>query len=172
MNKPIVGAIVLTAMLFFVVGLFLFANLSVTPKKQILEPTPQIAPKRIEPQKATKQAVASTQTTIEPPRAIELAAFLSRDNKLGVEVTVIGRVRELGIVKLYQANFWEVKHGVGYAALGDGGEQPQMICILRASCSEMVLIGNRHVVNGIYRGAIATSGVPILIDCVIESEPQ
>ncbi len=85
----------------------------------------------------------------------------------GQRVVVTGRLGRRSTTGLTQKKFWDVAEGLGSAGLSDdpGQDQADVVCVFQGLCPAALREGEPARIEGTYRGVIAASGVPLLVDC-------
>ena len=62
--------------------------------------------------------------------------------------------------------------GLGTASLSDDPheDRAQVVCVFRGGRPASLAVGTPCHIEGTFRGVIATSGVPLLVDCELAAE--
>jgi hypothetical protein len=91
----------------------------------------------------------------------------------GQRVVVVGPVAKLDTTSFTARISWKVPEGLGCAYLNDDPQQdqPQTICVFQGGRPASLRVGAPCRIEGTYRGPLAVSGVPLLIECQLATEP-
>jgi hypothetical protein len=97
----------------------------------------------------------------------------SLDRYRGQRVVVVGPVTKLDTTSFTARISWKVPEGLGCAYLNDDPlqDQPQTICVFQGARPASLRVGAPCRIEGTYRGPLAVSGVPLLIECQLATEP-
>jgi hypothetical protein len=87
----------------------------------------------------------------------------------GKRVIVTGKAGTPTTTGLNHRLFWDVPEGVGTVGLREdlNRDQADVACVFRGACPAALEAGKACRIEGTYRGVVATSGVPLLVDCEV-----
>ncbi len=86
---------------------------------------------------------------------------------VGKRIVATGVITYIATTGYSHHTFWEVPEGLAILSLGNDGDHPHTTCVLSGGLPSRAEIGKSVQVEGTYRGLIATSGVPLMVDCEV-----
>ncbi len=86
---------------------------------------------------------------------------------VGKRIVATGIIAYTATTGYNHRTFWEVPEGLAILSLGSDGDHPHTTCVLSGGLPSMAEIGKSVQIEGTYRGLIATSGVPLMVDCEV-----